>query len=111
MTLSRRTGSALLCACLLTLAACANKPQHPGLLGIPPGGLRAAFKNADTNGDEQLTLDEMKAGLPQYAEHFDEIDTDHNNLVNFSELQSYLQWRRFELEDENQARQLRRGGR
>jgi hypothetical protein len=111
MTLLRRSGYVLLCACLLTLAACASKPQHPGPQGIPPGGLRAAFKKADTDGDEQLTREEMKAGLPQYAEHFDEIDTDHNNLVNLSELLSYVQWKRLEVEDENQARQLRRGGR
>ena len=111
MILLRHPGYALLCACLLTLSACASKPHHPGSQDLPPGGLRAAFKNADTNGDEQLTREEMSAGLPQYAEHFDEIDTDHNNLVNFAELQSYVQWRRLEIEDERQAQRLRRGGR
>jgi hypothetical protein len=104
MPFPRLVGTALLCAGLLALAACASKPQHPNG-PTPPGGLRASFKKADLNGDEQLTREEMTAGLPQYAEHFDEIDTDHNGLVNLAELLSYAQWRRLEAEDAAEQRQ------
>lgn len=110
MTSQRRIGTALLCACQLALAACASPPPHPGPQGLQ-GGLRAAFKKADLNGDEQLTREEMSAGLPQFAEHFDEIDTDHNGLVNLAELQSYVQWRRLESEDAAEQQRMNRNRR
>jgi Ca2+-binding EF-hand superfamily protein len=50
------------------------------------------FKRADTNGDEKLTREELAAGFPEFADNFDEIDTDHNGFVNLAELQSYFEW-------------------
>ena len=100
MTALRCIGTAFLCACLLALAACEAEPRHPADPLAAAGGLRAAFKKADSNDDEQLTREEMSAGLPQYADRFDEIDTDHNGLINYAELKSYLQWRRIEKEDD-----------
>lgn len=99
MILLRRTGTTLLCACLLALAACAS---HPTRLGARETltNLRAAFKKADSNGDEQLSREEFGAGLPGYAENFDEIDTDHNGFVNFAELWSYVQWKHLGSEPE-----------
>lgn len=110
MIAQRCIGTAFLCACLMALTACASKPSRPGAQPLP-GGLRAAFKQADKNNDEQLTREEMTAGLPQYAEHFDEIDTDHNGLVNLAELQSYAQWRRLEKEDDAEQQRIRHNSR
>ena len=110
MTVPRRIGTAFLCTCLLALAACAGAPRHADPLAVA-GGLLAVFKKADSNGDEQLTRDEMSAGLPQYAEHFDEIDTDHNGFVNYAELKSYLQWVRLGKEDAAEQQRMHRGRR
>ena len=81
------------------LSACASR--HSGNSG--DGGARAQlmarFKLADTNGDEQLTREEMTKGMPELAKHFDEIDLDHNQLVNFAELWSYMQLRAFAASD------------
>jgi len=104
----RHLGTVIACAGLLALCACASKPAHRNSFEVQ-GGLRAGFKKADINGDEQLTREEMKAGLPQFADHFDEIDTDHNGLVNLAELQSYAQWRRLEAEDDAAQQQYARG--
>ena len=76
----------LLYACLLLVSACAS---HPGQALGPHetrASLLADFKKADANGDEQLSKDEMNAGLPRYAADFDEIDTDHNGTVSKPEL-------------------------
>ena len=89
----------LLYACLLLVSACAS---HPGQALGPHetrASLLADFKKADANGDEQLSKDEMNAGLPRYAADFDEIDTDHNGQVNFAELWSYWQWRHLGTDD------------
>ncbi len=111
MILLRRKGTALLCACLLALSACASHPAAGQGVRETPASLLAAFKKADTNGDEQLSREELSAGLPRYAANFDEIDTDHNGLVNFSELLSYVQWRRLQTEDAEEQHRMHRGGR
>lgn len=99
MTLRSTLPSGLLCACLLALTACSSQPGHPSGPHETRATLLADFKKADTNGDEQLSMDEMKAGLSRYAADFDEIDTDHNGQVNFAELWSYWQWRHLGTDD------------
>lgn len=89
----------LLSACLLVLSGCAAGPGRPGGPHETRASLLADFKKADTNGDEQLSREEMSAGLPRYAADFDEIDIDHNGLVNFAELWSYWQWRHLGTDD------------
>lgn len=106
MTALHRIGTAFLCAGLVALTACAGPARQPDPLTVP-GGLLALFKKADSNGDEQLTREELSAGLPQYADKFDEIDTDHNGLVNYAELKSYLQWRRLEKDDNAERQRMR----
>ena len=106
MTALRRIGTAFLSAGLLAISACASSPRPPDPLTVA-GGLRVVFKKADSNADEQLTRDEMRVGLPQYADQFDEIDTDHNGLVNYAELKSYLQWRRLEKDDNDSQSRMR----
>lgn len=80
-----------LCVALLA-AACAEQPRRAAPNSLYHRTL-AEFQKADTDHDEQLTADEFKAGLPELAEHFDEIDTDGNGKVNFAELWSYVQYR------------------
>ena len=99
MPLQRRTGIPLLCLCLLALQGCASHRSRPGGPHETHASLLADFKKADLNGDEQLTREEMSAGLPRYAADFDEIDTDHNGVVNFAELWSYWQWRHMGTDD------------
>jgi hypothetical protein len=105
----RHPGSALLCACLLALPACASHSSRPGSRETL-SSLRAAFKKADANSDEQLSREELSTGLPAYAANFDEIDTDHNGLVNFAELWSYISWKHLGPEPEA-APHMRHGGR
>jgi hypothetical protein len=44
------------------------------------------FKEADTNGDGQLSLDEVQARMPRLAERFTVLDTDKNGLLSKEEL-------------------------
>jgi Ca2+-binding EF-hand superfamily protein len=45
------------------------------------------FKEADTNGDGQLSLDEVQAKMPRMAERFSTLDTDKNGQLSKEELQ------------------------
>ena len=44
------------------------------------------FKEADTNGDGQLSLDEVQAKMPRLADRFTTLDTDKNGLLSKEEL-------------------------
>ena len=44
------------------------------------------FKEADANGDGQLSLDEAQSKMPRLAERFSELDTDKNGLLSKEEL-------------------------
>jgi Ca2+-binding EF-hand superfamily protein len=44
------------------------------------------FKEADANGDGQLSLDEVQAKMPRLAERFNEVDKDKNGLLSKDEL-------------------------
>jgi Ca2+-binding EF-hand superfamily protein len=45
------------------------------------------FKEADINGDGQLSLDEVQAKMPRMAERFTTIDADKNGMLSKDELQ------------------------
>ncbi len=45
------------------------------------------FKTADSNGDGQLSLDEVQAKMPKLAERFSTLDKDKNGFLTKSELQ------------------------
>ena len=45
------------------------------------------FKAADTNGDGQLSLDEVQAKMPKLAERFSKVDKDGNGFLSKEELQ------------------------
>jgi Ca2+-binding EF-hand superfamily protein len=44
------------------------------------------FKDADANGDGQLSLDEAQAKLPKLAQRFNTLDADKNGLLSKEEL-------------------------
>ena len=46
----------------------------------------ARFKEADANGDGQLSLDEVQAKMPRLADRFNTLDTDKNGLLSKEEL-------------------------
>ena len=48
--------------------------------------MEARFKEADANGDGQLSLDEVQAKMPRLADRFNTLDTDKNGLLSKEEL-------------------------
>ena len=44
------------------------------------------FKEADTNNDGQLSLDEVQAKMPRLAERFNTLDADKNGMLSKDEL-------------------------
>jgi Ca2+-binding EF-hand superfamily protein len=46
----------------------------------------ARFKEADANGDGQLSLDEVQAKMPRLADHFTALDKDKNGMLSKDEL-------------------------
>ena len=50
------------------------------------GHMDEKFKEADANGDGQLSLDEVQAKMPRLASHFTDLDTDKNGLLSKEEL-------------------------
>jgi len=50
------------------------------------GHMDEKFKEADANGDGQLSLDEVQAKLPRLSSHFTDLDTDKNGLLSKEEL-------------------------
>jgi len=51
----------------------------------------ARFKAADKNGDGALTRDEVKAGLPRLASHFDELDANHDGKLTMDEIKAGME--------------------
>jgi Ca2+-binding EF-hand superfamily protein len=48
--------------------------------------MEARFKEADVNGDGQISLDEAQSKMPRVAERFSTLDTDKNGLLSKDEL-------------------------
>jgi len=48
--------------------------------------MEARFKEADANGDGQLSLDEVQSKLPRLADRFSTLDTDKNGMLSKEEL-------------------------
>lgn len=46
----------------------------------------ARFKEADANGDGQLSLDEVQSKMPRMADRFSTLDTDKNGMLSKDEL-------------------------
>lgn len=50
------------------------------------GHMDAKFTEADTNGDGQLSLDEVQAKMPRLASRFSDLDKDKNGMLSKEEL-------------------------
>jgi Ca2+-binding EF-hand superfamily protein len=50
------------------------------------GRMEEKFKEADANGDGQLSLDEVQAKMPRLAARFNDLDKDKNGLLSQDEL-------------------------
>ncbi|MCL9846129.1 EF-hand domain-containing protein [Ralstonia solanacearum] len=66
---------------------------HKAHAGEMQARLDAKFKAADKNGDGALTREEMQAGLPKLAKHFDEIDANHDGKVTEDEIRAFMKAR------------------
>jgi Ca2+-binding EF-hand superfamily protein len=72
--------------------------HHPGDgdRGVGRGDERGSdhrggwFKHVDSNGDGQISLIEAQTNAPRLAEHFNEIDTDHNGQISQDELHAFF---------------------
>ena len=83
------TAVALGSAALLAIAAPEGRDAR--------GALQDRIKQADTNGDGMLNRAEA-AALPRILKHFDEIDTNHDNQITADELRAFHEKMRGEHE-------------
>jgi Ca2+-binding EF-hand superfamily protein len=65
----------------------ARETRHGNMRADMKAKMEERFKAADTNGDGQLSLDEVQAKMPRMADRFGEIDQDKNGLLTKEELQ------------------------
>jgi len=65
----------------------ARETRHE-MRGEMRGKMEEHFKEADANGDGQLSLDEAQAKMPRLAERFNDLDTDKNGLLSKEELRN-----------------------
>jgi Ca2+-binding EF-hand superfamily protein len=54
----------------------------------------ARFKEADVNGDGQLSLDEVQSKMPRLGDHFTDLDKDKNGMLSKEELRQSGQGRK-----------------
>ena len=47
------------------------------------------FKQADTNGDGNISMDEAKQGIPKLAEHFNAVDANHDGQLSPDEMHGF----------------------
>ncbi len=64
----------------------ARETRHGKRRGDMKARMDERFKEADANGDEQLSLDEAQAKLPKMAERFTTLDADKNGMLSKEEL-------------------------
>lgn len=83
------------CAVVALVAACSGGGVRYGAQRTAADiELEARFQAADTDKDELLSLDEVRAGMPELVELFTTIDTDGNGKLTLAEIRSYAEWRR-----------------
>lgn len=80
-----------LSALLISLSACAQDGSRQQQMAEKA---KERFAAADLNHDGFLSRDEAQKGMPRLADHFDEIDTDHDGQVSTAEILAYLKQRR-----------------
>ena len=63
-----------------------RQTRHENMRADMKEKMEARFKEADANGDGQLSLDEVQAKMPRMAERFATLDADKNGLLSKDEL-------------------------
>ena len=91
------TAAALASVGLIAVAA----PEGAG--GHRHGAMLERLKQADTDGNGLISRDEAKA-LPRIAQHFDAIDTNHDNQLSPEELRAFHEKVRAEHAQQMHAR-------
>jgi Ca2+-binding EF-hand superfamily protein len=66
----------------------AHDTRRENMRGEMKEKMEQRFKEADTNGDGQLSLDEVQAKMPRLAERFTTLDTDKNGQLSKDELKN-----------------------
>jgi Ca2+-binding EF-hand superfamily protein len=64
----------------------ARETRHDHRRGEMKARMDERFKEADSNGDGQLSLDEAQAKMPRLAERFTTLDADKNGMLSKDEL-------------------------
>jgi Ca2+-binding EF-hand superfamily protein len=64
----------------------ARETRHENMRAEMKEKMEQRFNDADTNGDGQLSLDEVQAKMPRLAERFTTLDTDKNGQLSKDEL-------------------------
>jgi len=64
----------------------ARETRHEHMRAEMKEKMEQRFKDADTNADGQLSLDEVQAKMPRLAERFAALDTDKNGQLSKDEL-------------------------
>jgi hypothetical protein len=94
MTMKKIFRSTFIAAALLSLPmigiAQDETTEAPAAGGKAHGRFKEKFKAADTNGDRKLSKEEMQKGMPRLAEHFDEIDSNHDGQVTPAEMKTFI---------------------
>ena len=65
----------------------ARETRHE-MRGEMKAHMEERFKEADANGDGQLSLDEAQSKMPRLAERFSALDTDKNGLLSKEEIRN-----------------------
>lgn len=55
--------------------------------------LPTRFAQANTSGDGKLTRAQAQSGMPMVAQHFDEIDTQHNGYITLAQIEDFMRER------------------
>lgn len=64
----------------------ARDSRRDHMRGEMKARMEERFKEADTNNDGQLSLDEVQAKMPRLAERFNTLDADKNGMLSKDEL-------------------------
>lgn len=65
------------------------RAYHAGHMKHSPEEMQAHFKAADLNGDGAIDPAEAKTSMPMLAEHFADVDANHDGKVTLEEMQAH----------------------
>jgi hypothetical protein len=92
MSFRRNVLLAVVCVTPLGCSLFGGGQSSPG--GSPlHHGLMKKLTAADSDGNGQLSRDEVQRSVPRLMKHFDEIDTNHDGQLSPDELRAYFRAR------------------